>query len=329
MSQESSKTGDGAPRGDTAAVAEIWGDTAAARAKAPLQGWLDSHLVHREVVNPRLFGESPGGWVGGAVARLAIPATGHWLSLGCGAASGEIIAARDGRFASMRALDVADRAIEEAQRQAAARGVTNIEFGVADFNRLTLPRAAYDVIMMAMSLHHVAALEGLLDAVRTALRPGGYFLINEYVGPRQLQFSDLQLGLVRDLLAALPARLRMDSSTGRVKSEYVRLPVEHWNRWDPSEAVRSNEIVPLLHRNFEVVLQLDYGGTLLNPLLEHIVHNFDPADETAVALVRMLGRFEDLAIRQGLLGNDFTVMAMRPPTWRGKLRRLSRGPGRS
>jgi SAM-dependent methyltransferase len=295
------------------AVAACWGDTAEARRRAPLQGWLDSPLVLREYVHPRLYGRAEGNWLAGISRRLGIPAAGHWLSLGCGGAGAEIGAARDGLFASMVALDVAGRAVEAAERAAAAAGISSIEFGVADLNRPTLPAATYDVVMMSMALHHVAALEALFAAVRTTLKPRGIFLVNEFVGPRQLQFTDLQLAIVRDLLAALPERLRIDSATGQVKSEYVRLPVEHWNLWDPSEAVRSDEIVPLLHRHFEVVLQIDYGGTLLNPLLEHIVHNFDPRNEADVALIRMLARFEELAIRHGVVGNDFAVMAMRVP----------------
>jgi ubiquinone/menaquinone biosynthesis C-methylase UbiE len=316
--------GNGSP---SSAVAACWGDTAEARRRAPLQGWLDSPLVLREYVHPRLYGRAEGNWLAGVAQRLGIAAAGHWLSLGCGGAGAEIRAARDGLFASMVALDVADRAVESARSAAAAAGIGSIEFGVADLNRLTLPAATYDVVMMSMALHHVAALESLFAAVRTTLRPGGIFLVNEFVGPRQLQFTDQQLAIVRDLLGVLPERLRMDSATGQLKTEYVRLPVEHWNYWDPSEAVRSDEIVPLLHRHFHVVLQIDYGGTLLNPLLEHIVHNFDPGNEADVALIRMLARFEALAIRHGVVANDFTVMAMRVPAvparrrWRWRRRR--------
>ena len=171
-----------------------------------------------------------------------------------------------------------------------------------------------------MSLHHVAALEKVLRAVRAALKPGGYFLINEFVGPRQFQFPDRQLAVVRELLDALPERLRLDSTTGRVKTEYIRQSVAHWNRWDPSEAVRSDEIVPLLRRTFDVALELPYGGTVLNLLLEHIVQNWDLREPRDVELFRLLARTEDLLLRTGALANDFTVMAMRRPTWRSRLR---------
>jgi ubiquinone/menaquinone biosynthesis C-methylase UbiE len=303
----------------TATVASRWGGTAVARTTAPLQGWLDSRMVLREYVQPKQTGASDKSWLGGLVEHLGIPPTGRWLSLGCGGADTEIFAARRGFFASMLALDVAGQAIEVAVEAAAAKGITSIEFGVADFNCLELPEAAFDVVLMTMSLHHVARLEEVMRAVESALRPGGYFLINEFVGSRQFQFSDLQLEVVNALLAALPERLRQDSATGELKTSYACRSVEEWNQCDPSEAVRSDEIVPLLHRYFEVVLRRDYGGTVLNLVLEHIIHNFDHDNPDDLACFRLLAATEELLIRSGVLASDFTVMAMRKPRWGRRL----------
>jgi ubiquinone/menaquinone biosynthesis C-methylase UbiE len=307
------------PESVAAATATLWGQTAVARTTAPIRGWLDSPLVLRECVHRRLNGNPDDDWLMGLVKRLAIPSTGRWLSLGCGTAGTEILAGRLGMYASMLALDAAQPALEVARQAAAGQGIDRIEFGTVDLNALTLPKAAFDVVMMCMSLHHVAALERVLRTVRQALKPDGWFLINEFVGPAQFQFPDRQLAVVRDLLASLPERLRMDCTTGSLKTAYPRRPLEHWNRWDPSEAVRSDEIVPLLHRHFDVALQLDYGGTVLNLLLEHIVHNFDCGRPADVEIFLLLARTEELLIREGHLGNDFTVMAMRKPNWRRRL----------
>jgi ubiquinone/menaquinone biosynthesis C-methylase UbiE len=303
----------------TEAVASRWGGTAVARATAPVQGWLDSRMVLREHVQPKQTGERDKHWLPWMVEHLGIPPTGRWLSLGCGGADTEIHAARWGLFASMLALDVAGQAIEVAVKAAAARGVTSIEFGVADFNRLELPEAAFDVVLMSMSLHHVARLEEVMRDVESALKPGGHFLINEFVGSRQFQFSDLQVEVVRELLAALPERLRQDSATGELKTSYLRRTVEEWNQCDPSEAIRSDEIIPLLHRYFEIVVRRDYGGTVLNLLLEHVIHNFDHGNPDDLAFFRLLAATEELLIRTGVLASDFTVMAMRKPLWDRRL----------
>jgi SAM-dependent methyltransferase len=51
--------------------------------------------------------------------------------------------------------------------------VTHVQ---GDLNTIDLPPHEYDVVVVWDSLHHVAALERLLDNVRGALKPGGVFI---------------------------------------------------------------------------------------------------------------------------------------------------------
>lgn len=292
-------------------TAALWDETVQQRAVNPIQGWLDSPIVLETYVQPRLSGSPRVNWLIGLVDRLRIPKTGCWLSLGCGAAGLEIFASGQGLFQSMVALDASSMSLDQARKAAAAQGVTNVDFRLADIDRLELDPSNYDVILANMSLHHVKKLRTLLSQVRRALKPHGFFLINEFVGPRQFQFTDLQLSLVADLLAALPAAWRRDSATGEVKDHYARMSVEHWNVADPSEAIRSDRIVPDVERQFRVIERIDYGGTILNLLLEHIVHNFDPAVEKDVAAIRLLSTIEAILIRAGVIPSDFTVMAVK------------------
>jgi SAM-dependent methyltransferase len=291
-------------------VAKLWGDIAVRRVEQPIQGWLDSSLVLEQWVQPRQSGNPRVNWLDGVIDRVGIPRGGRWLSLGCGAAGHEILLAKTGVCGSILALDAAPAALEQARKDAAAQGVSNIAFGTVDLNAPDLPAGAFDVVLMVMSLHHVRALRQVLGGIHRALRPDGWFILNEYVGPRQFQFPDHQLAIVRDLLAVLPERWRQDSATGQVKAEYVRRPPEIWDAIDPSEAIRSDRIVREVARRFRVVDRLDYGGSVLHLLLEHIVHNFDSHDEKDVAVIRLLGQVEDVLVRHGVLASDFTVMAM-------------------
>jgi len=291
-------------------VGDRWDRTAETRALDPLQGWLDSPIVLETHFQPTISGFSKTNWLVGLAERLRIPRNGRWLSLGCGTAGPEINAAKAHLFSTLVALDGSPKSVEEGRRQAAAAGVENIEFGTANLERLNLPRSVFDVVLMNMSLHHVKRLGRVLSRVNRALRPAGLFLINEFIGPRQFQFTDLQLRLVREFLGDLPQSLRTQRG-GEVKTEYVRLPAEHWNRADPSEAIRSDRIVPEVSKRFRILERIDYGGTILNLLLENIVHNFDPSDEKDVAIVRLIARFEDVLMRAGIIPSDFTVMVAR------------------
>jgi SAM-dependent methyltransferase len=301
-----------------AAVAELWGE--AATRNQP-RGWLDSPIAVREYVEPRWGSSNGESWVRALARRLEIPPGGTWLSMGCGGGQLEVHLAKEGIFKSMEAFDLSPKAIEAAQRLARDNGLTHLTFRVGDFDELPFQKAQFDVVVMSMSLHHVKELEQLLDRVSQVLKEGGYFLVNEYVGPSQFQFTDLQLAIVAELLATLPERLRQDLATGQLKVRYQKLPIEHWNRWDPSEAIRSADMLPEIEKRFEIVVREDYGGTILALLLEHIVHNFDPHAADDVAFIRLLARIENVLIQNGVLGSDFTLLAMRQLGVRAQLRR--------
>jgi ubiquinone/menaquinone biosynthesis C-methylase UbiE len=301
-----------APNSGTARVAAVWDEIAAGRAVDHRQGWLDSPVVFAELFQARVSGDPKIHWLEGLMTRAGVPKGGRWASLGCGAAGQEIAAGRRGLFSTLAAYDASTASLDLARREAAEAGLTGVRFETIDLDRFALPAAAFDVVVMNMALHHVREIRPALEAIRTALAPGGALLLNEFVGPRQFQFPDTQLEAVRTLLEALPERYRIDSTSGRPKEEYVRMPVEHWNVADPSEAIRSDLILPEVGRLFEIVVRVDYGGTILNLLLEHIVHNFDATDERDAALVRLLSAAEALLVDSGVLASDFTAIAARP-----------------
>jgi ubiquinone/menaquinone biosynthesis C-methylase UbiE len=298
--------------GDLRKVNAIWGRAAEDRAHGARRGWLDSPIVLEEIVQPRQTGSRSKNWAVGLAESLGLPKGGRWVSLGCGGGATELVLSRAGLFSEMVAYDASAAALDAARAAASSEGVTNIRFESGDLNALELPRRAFDVALMCMSLHHVRNLEGVLRAIARSLAPDGWFLVNEFVGARQFQFPARQIDIVNAFLGAMPERLRMDVTTGALKNAYKPLPVEHWNLYDPSEAVRSDEILEQVARRFEIVKRIDYGGTVLGLALEHIVHNFDEANPADVELVRLLGGIEDLLIRQGVLGSDFTILAARP-----------------
>ncbi len=304
---------------------EHWDEAAAAREIGGHRGWLDSALVLEEIFQPRASDDRRKNWLIALCERLALPRDLHWLSLGCGTAGHELLAARLGLFSSMEAIDLSPVSLEIARGAAAAEGLACIEFRAGDLNRLSLRAASCDVVLMNMSLHHVAQLERLLEEIEQALRPGGWLLLNEFVGPRQFQFPDSQLRIVARLLAALPERLRLDSTTGDPKVEYVRRPPAWWNQADPSEAICSDRIPGEVERRFDVVDRRQYGGAVLHLLLEHIVQNFDPTRPEDVIWMRALGEIEAILQENGVVASDFALIGARKRP--GGLPRVATGSG--
>jgi hypothetical protein len=153
----------------------------------------------------------------------------------------------------------------------------------------------------------------LLCRVHDSLLPNGFFVACEYVGPNQLQWLPAQVEAINELLAILPERyLRRVSDPSDFKRRFPGpSPIQWMNEHDPSEAIRSEEIIPLVRSIFELLELKPAGGTLLHMLLQDIVGNFDPASDVDNCIQRLLCHVEWKLIATGALKSDFTYLAAR------------------
>jgi SAM-dependent methyltransferase len=275
------------------------------------------------------------------------------LILGCGRGGLERRLADSRAFAAFDAFDVASGSIAEARDCVRRAGYTNIRYRVQDANQVKLPLGHYDVVWSSGSVHHFERLEHVFVQVARALKPGGLFVLNEYVGPNRFQFPVLQRHIIQacwDLLpphyrepvpAALTRRVQVASRRqgliwvigrawdklrdgdllraiwrrlmlrlGKVEAG-VRFPsARDVAATDPSEAVRSCEIVPLLRRHFQVIEFKPLGGSILQFLLQDIAGNF--RDEVGERLLGMLFAIEDALMASGDLASDFVYIVAVP-----------------
>ena len=76
---------------------------------------------------------------------------------------------------------------------------------------------------------------------------------------------------------------------------------------DPTEAVRSEDVLSLARRFFQVDAEYPYGGGLLNLLLYEVSVNFDEDNSDDVRLLQVLCDAEDRLTRSGLIEPDFFI----------------------
>jgi len=57
-----------------------------------------------------------------------------------------------------------------------------VEYRVADLNTVELPPAAYDLVAVKGTLHHLIRPDHLLDEVARTLKPNGLFWANDTLG---------------------------------------------------------------------------------------------------------------------------------------------------
>ena len=178
------------------------------------------------------------------------------LSIGCGTGPLERDLIRRNLCDRIDAFDGSPTSIATARAEARTLGIGGrIRYFVADFNDLQLRRVKYDAVFFHQSLHHVAHMERLFRRLLARMRPEAVLYLDEYVGPSRTDWTDALMEGVRRIYGELPRSARA--------SDELPYPIQVD---DPSEAIRSGEILSTLHAGFDVEQIRGYGGNVLSIL---------------------------------------------------------------
>lgn len=230
------------------------------------------------------------------------------LSLGCGTGHRELKWAELGVFKNIDAYDLSKTRIEFAKKEAEEKGYSKIiNYRVADIYKIKERNNYYDVILVEHSLHHFSPLKDLLFRINNFLKPDGFFIVNEFIGPTRFQWTDRQIKVTNGLLSILPAKYRVKWSDKTIKTKIFRPSKLSMILNDPSEAVESSDILPLLQKVFNVKEVKEYGGTILMMLFSDIAHNFLSEDQEAKHFLNFCFRAEDILLQSKNIQSDFVV----------------------
>jgi hypothetical protein len=106
------------------------------------------------------------------------------------------------------------------------------------------------------------------------------------------------------MLARLPEDYRRQRD-GTLKERVGRPSRLRMMLTDPSEAVESGRIVPLLAERFDMIELRPLGGSAVYLVLDEIAHNFE-GEEGGVLLQELLAE-EDALIDSGELQSDYVL----------------------
>jgi SAM-dependent methyltransferase len=285
------------------------------------------------------------------------------LSLGCGRGRVERQWAERKAFLACDAYDISPASIADAAQAAQQAGFSQIHYAVADIDHMELPAQHYDAVWAVSSAHHFSQLEHVFAQVAQTLKPGGLFILHEYVGANRFQFGARQRQIIEACLSLLPLQYRLlppppppqlADGAPAPRLSYRRDPRwiarrtvdklregtllatagRYWRRRqalsvgqrpvketalptersviaiDPSEAVRSAEIMPVLQGLFEVIDYRPLGGSILQFLLADIAGNFQ--DEAGEQWLDIFFQLEDVLMACGDLPSDFATIVARP-----------------
>ena len=258
---------------------------------------------------------------------LAGHAGGRVVSIGAGNCDSEIrlaqaLVAQGVTDFEIECVDLNPRMLERGAAQARAAGVAPLLcFAEADFNRWT-PRRTYDAVVANQSLHHVLALEHLLDAIAGALAPHGLFVASDMIGRNGHQRWPEARAIVDEFWAELPQPYRQNLQLGRHEDRFL-----DWDcAVDGFEGIRAQDVLPLLLERFAFDVFIAFGN-VIDPFVDRSFgHHFDPdkewdrdfidrvhaRDEAELAAGRITPTHMMAVMRVGAGGAPLTVDGLTP-----------------
>jgi SAM-dependent methyltransferase len=282
---------------DERKVDAVWGDPTAWEAAGRQWGTLPAvrRMMNRHVTGDEAL--APIDWFFRRVeAEQSLPLR-RGLVLACGDAGLERALIRTGRLAEVVAVDLSPRVIATAAKGARDEGLTGITYRQADMNALDVV-GPFDAVFSSSALHHCENLEGAFEVIRQVLRPGGWFFLDDYVGPDRLQYDAAQVMQINRLLQVLPENL-VTNAAGYSRRGFRAASVAEVIALDPSEAPRSSDILSVMRATLAVEAVRPYGGNLLYLALANLAQNFEDAPEYLELLIdasdhlRSIGRCRD------------------------------------
>ena len=155
------------------------------------------------------------------IDRLALATGAKVLDVGCGTGASALPAAQAvGAKGSVIGVDLSARLLEQARAKAKARGITNVEFRIADMTALGYPDDNFDAVVSVFSIFFVPDMEGLVRELWRMVRPGGKLAVTTW-GPRIYE----------------PAYGRWQSAVRQERPD-LHSAFNPWDRITESEAVR-------------------------------------------------------------------------------------------
>lgn len=153
-----------------------------------------------------------------------------------------------------------------AQHEVAA----HLNFVQEDFNRW-VPEHEYHAVIANQALHHVLKLEDLFARIKSSLKPNGSLIVSEMVGRNGHQRWPEALDIVHEFWRKLPPSYRFNHKLQRYEEMYQNYDCSV----DGFEAIRSQDILPLLLQNFHFHLFIAFAN-VIEPFVDRAFgYNFD------------------------------------------------------
>ena len=177
------------------------------------------------------------------------------------------------------AFDMSEKYINEAKKLKQSRP---IDYFLDDINSMSkIEDNKYDAVFNFAVLHHAMNIEYALKKLASCLKNNGLMFNEEYVGPARNQYSDDHVNIMLEIMSDLPKKFR-------TKAKFLRPPLANF-RVEPSEAIHSDLILPLIPKYFDIVYQRNLNGGVAYQILHNNIDEFnDTSNSESVKWLKYL-----------------------------------------
>jgi ubiquinone/menaquinone biosynthesis C-methylase UbiE len=265
--------------GQAAMIGGYWSTQYGKTSTLTSRWWECEYIVQR--INRRVCGEPLSGLSSG-LHRLALQ---HFadrvpfaraVSVGGGTGFKERNVIASGLVQHFTLFELSSVAVEQGRRQAAEAGLSDkMTFLMEDGLKAETREGAYDLVYWNNSLHHMFDVKAALEWSWRVLREGGVLLMDDFVGPTRMQWSDQLLAINTSVREALPRQYMLNPAhPDQMFSTTVQRPsVAGMMSVDPSECADSANILPELMRIFPESWIKKTGGAIYHLGLNDVLHN--------------------------------------------------------
>lgn len=178
------------------------------------------------------------------------------LSLGSGACGVEILGLEpllraQGAVMELTSIDINAEVLAQAQQEAEKRKIKFV--GIAqDINKLSLPKAAFDVVIAYASLHHFENLDFVTCEINETLKAKGIFVTVDIPTRNGYLLWDETREIIDSLWRVLPAKYKWDHTVSKVPIYLHRFPNVDYSIGS-FECANSEAILPALRKNLREI----------------------------------------------------------------------------
>lgn len=234
--------------------------------------------------NQRVCGRAVGSGINAGLVQLlrekagaSLP-FGRAVSVGCGTGAKEMLLLKDEVARSFDLFDVSATSLKEGKRIAEEWCLTEKVRFIHGRDYREMLGTDYDMVYWDNALHHMFDAREAVKWSRDVLRPGGWFVMTDFVGANRFQYPDEAIALANLVRSSMPASfLTNPADPDTPYPGHVRRPTLEEMEYDPSEAADSEAIIPAIKEFFPDALIRHVGGTVyhlaVSDVLTHIAED--------------------------------------------------------